>query len=617
MSMARISGAAKRPAVRITKFLGLNEAEGAGQLKLGESPRMTNFVVTMDGNLEKRCSIEDAQIGTGDWRRHWTVRVGGEDIVFAQCSDPAANFWYRDDVSVWTHPDGLSHVTGGANLWAWRDAAYGDTVRVWPEYQVPSFLEGGSMTAHVLAPYLPVAATATPPAGGGTDLEPLNLLTQGYRQRFSGNGSTKTFVMRTTLPSGYSIRVFVDGAEKLASDATFPWSWSTKTLTFTGAAAPANATNNVEIWQSPSSGACDAGTVISQCTGSVIYGGAADTRVWVWGESDHPGRLYYSGIDEWGMPNDAYWPTTSYVDVPDEITDCVRLYDRLIIFSGARAFYATYSPFTDAQGNLIPDYPVLPLNDTVGQMARGQTLLIKNCPVTIGPDGIYKWVSTNVRDERNAVRISDRVATSFRSGISSLITTLEWPERSEAWFGIGPFLLVWNYQTDVWYKLEFPNGIVDLCMIDKEPHLCLGAWGSGVCVRYGAPSGWLDLGQYEQELEWWSDEMDFGRPSEWKFLDRLWLDSYSTASSSIGGYLVLDAIGMGDEVTMQGEFTSQGYRQLPFSFLKTKWRRLRVRLSKRSHDDLRISGIDIAAHVSGGINTLPQSAAGPTYPPPM
>lgn len=611
--MAQIIGAAKRPAVRISKFLGLNESEGAGQLKLGESPYMRNFVVTADGNLEKRCSIESAQIGTGNWLGHWTARKDGADVTFAQCSDGSANFWYRNGSS-WSHPSGLSHIGSTCNLWSWRDATYGDTIRVVPAGAAPVFLEGASLTSHALQPYLPVIATATPHTGGGTDLEPLNLLTQGYRQRFSCSGTARTFVTRTTKPFGYGMRLYINGEEIPSNHATYPWSFAGNTLTITSANNPPAGTNNTEIWMYKLGDGCDEATAISRCTGSVIYGGAADVRAWVYGDSQNPGRLYFSGINEYGVPDDTYWPATSYVDIPDPVTDAIRLYDRLIVFSSTRAFYATYSPFTDASGNIVPDYPILPLSDAVGQQAPRQTLLIKNSPITIGEDGIYRWTSTNVRDERNAVRISDRVWKSFGERYStSQIKAIEWPEKSEAWFSIGPNVLVWNYANDVWYRLQFCSPTSDIAMIGGRPHLRHGGPTSGVCVRYGYGTGTQDLGTYEQTVAWWSDELDFGRPSEWKWLDRIWLDSYSAAAGSIGGYVTVDSIGMGDEESVTAGFTSSGSRQLPFSPLKSKWRRLRIRLSNRNYDDLRISSIDIAAHTSGGVNTLPQSASGPSY----
>jgi len=618
--MAQIIGRPKSPSIRVSKFLGVNTASGVGQLKPGEASDMVNFFITPDGALEKRWAIEADQIGVGNWLGYWDTLVNGSDEYFAQDAAGSNNFWWLDGTGTWVHPSGLTHVGSACNIWSWRHPTYGDTVRVCPAGAAPVYLEGASMTSHALEPYLPVVATATPPAGGGTDLEPLNLLTQGYRQRFSGNGTIKTFVARTTLPSGYFVTVFVDGLQKLAGDATYPWTFATKTLTFTGATAPSDATNNVEIWMSKTGGGCDAGTPISRCTGSTIYGGAADSRAWVWGDSANPNRLYYSGVNEYGVPDDTYWPSTSYADIPDPITDAVRLYDRLIIFSASRAFYAAYSPFTDASGLLVPDYPVLPLSDSVGQICPGQTLLINNQPVTVSPSGIYRWASTQVRDERNAIKISERIDATllYQINTGSVVKTMEWPERNEAWFCFGINVAVWNYKDDIWYYLQFYYDITGLWLVNGMPKLR----HNGVCTQPNlseTPAA-LDLGVYQQDLYWTSDSLDFGRPADWKFLDGLWLETYSNQyvvgmplMSASAGTVRFLLTGSGEQTQSTTTFDLTGPRQMMIKGPKSKFRRLTVEIEGADLNDCVVRGFSLAAHVSGNVNTSPAPWGGAQY----
>ncbi|HPE95963.1 MAG TPA: hypothetical protein PLT66_07855, partial [Bacillota bacterium] len=82
--------------------------------------------------------------------------------------------------------------------------------------------------------------------------------------------------------------------------------------------------------------------------------------------------------------------------------------------------------------------------------------LIDNSPVTVCSDGIYKWASTAVRDERNAVCISARVASIARSMIENNeahpVKLFDNANDMELWvYNDQGTVLIYNYCIDAWY----------------------------------------------------------------------------------------------------------------------------------------------------------------------
>lgn len=315
--------------------------------------------------------------------------------------------------------------------------------------------------------YVPIIAIATPPAGGGTAYEGVNLLTVEKRQWFSGDAIATVYqCAETDLTSVDYVKNLITGANYvLTTDYTVNLTNGTVTFVL----APADLANNVEIKWTKGTGNRSS---IEKCRGEITYNGANDTRVFMWGNSDYQNRRFHSGLADinntgFAVPSAEYFPATNYYDIGSNesaITDIVKQYDRQIIFTdGGKAYYSYYDTSVT--------FPIYPLNDSIGNLAFGQARLILNNPFTVYK-GIYQWSATSVRDERNAVYMSNRVHPSMDLVDLSQAITVDYEKNGEYLVSVGSTIWVYNYRLDAWYKFLLIN--TPSCFIDIDGVLYFG-----------------------------------------------------------------------------------------------------------------------------------------------
>lgn len=326
----------------------------------------------------------------------------------------------------------------------------------------------GSLTE--VTGYVPIIAIVTPPAGGGTVYEGINLLTGERRQWFSGDSTATLFqCAETDLTSIDYVKNLITGVNyTLTTDYTV--NLTNGTVTF--AIAPISLANNVEIKWTKGVGNRSS---IEKCRGSLTYNGASDTRLFMWGNTDFQNRRYHSGLADvnnsgFAVPSAEYFPAVNYYDIgsnENAITDIVKQYDRQIIFTdGGKTFYSYYETG--------PTFPVHPLNDAIGNIAFGQSRIILNNPFTVW-NGIYQWTATTVRDERNATYMSKRVQNTINNvtlaqGVTAI--TVDCERKGEYWVSIGANVLIYNYRLDAWYKLLLTDS--PSCYIEIDGALYFG-----------------------------------------------------------------------------------------------------------------------------------------------
>lgn len=497
--MAQITALRPR-SISITRFTGLNESVGETQLKLGESPDMTNFRVVDGFKLAKREGFETVVSGTANpIRALWYGRLNGvERLWFVRggsvCSyDPTTG-------TVATVASGLTDAP--TSLVPFGDSLY---VLNGTEYRIFN----GSALAFP-TPYRPLVAVSTPPGGGGTDLESLNLLTGQKRQWFSGNASATTFQTRETSITSVDFVKLNGVTQTLTTHYTV--NLAAGTVTFV-TAPPSGVVNNVEVAWTKGSGDVSA---VSKMRYATLYGGGTDSRIFLWGDSQNPNRLIWTGLAD-GVPSGAYFPALNFSDCgsrQNALSDCVRVYDRLAIFSDRDAWQASYETITDALGRTIGAISVLPLNGTVGNVAAGQVQLVDNSPVTLSAGGLWKWTSTSVRDERNAKLISERVSRSLAAVDLTSATTFDWQARGELWLCISGTVWIWNYQLDCWYRFA---GIPAVAFAEVGGCLYFGTATGAVC-RFDAALRADDDAAFP--YSWTSGYMDCGSETVMKYADR-------------------------------------------------------------------------------------------------
>jgi hypothetical protein len=527
--MAVIPRQQQTPPQTIDRFLGLNQdTSGDTQLQVGESPNMYNFRITENYKLRKRNGYRQLfdTLGAMDIQGMWYGSLGG-----------TYHFLFAANGNVFKHDLALGTNTSVGTL---IDAptyffAYGGKVYMLNGHEYKSW--DGTTFGDVVG-YIPLIATSTPPTGGGTPNEGLNVLTGKKRQTFSGdNTATQYQIAETELTSVDVVKV--GGVVKTVTT-DYTVNLVTGLLTFL--VPPPTGQDNVDIQWTKGVGQRE------EVTGhkfAMFFGGQNDTRVFFYGNGTN--RYVYTGLAN-GVPSAEYIPALNYREISSDefaVTDIVRQYDRQIIYTdGGEAWYSYYDPITLESGDVIADFPTFPLNQAKGNVAPGQSRLINNNPFTIFK-GVQEWVATNVRDERNANYISKRVQPSLDELDLSAALTVDWEMRWEYWMAFGKVVYIFNYRLDVWYQFQLHDNVTSFLIADDELYFGTDAgqimkFESGLKTdNETAISSYWEMGFFDFQAEWLQ-----------KFLNEMWISLKPEYRSS------LDITFQTDRVALAKTFTA-------------------------------------------------------------
>lgn len=526
--MAQIMVPKQSPPTRINKFLGINEDEsGETQLQLGQSPNMLDFRISGEYKLQMREGYAElfASLGAFSVCGIWYGKLSGTYY-----------FLFAANGNVYKRVAGVNSSIGTLTDAKTFFFAFGDKVYMLNGTDYKSW---DGTTFATVAGYVPLIATATPPTGGGTANEQINLLTGKKHQTFSGNNTATAYQLSETALTSVD-SVYVGGVLKTVTT-DYTVNLTTGVVTFV--TAPATGVDNVDIYWTKGSGSR---SEVTGYTYSMFYGGQNDTRVFFYGNGTN--RYIYSDLAA-GVPSAEYFPALNYREVGSDefaVTDIVRQYDRQIILTdGGEAYYSYYDPFTDPSTGLITiiDFPTYPLNDKVGNIATGQAQLIQNNPFTI-QNGVYEWGATNVRDERNVQYMSKRVQPSMDAVDLSTAITVDWESKREYWLAVGNKVWIYNYRLDVWYKFQTAANIT--CFLILDDLLYFGT-DAGQIMKFDTTkltdngtaitSTW-EMNFYDFEAEWLQ-----------KFLTEMWISLKPAAKSSVDITYQTDRVGTSSTYT--------------------------------------------------------------------
>ena len=215
---------------------------------MGEASKMENFLITDAYNLTLRPGIQRADFAAertpAPILGSWAGRVGEDDLLvicdFYQNADRL--FVYQRGA------DGNRHIvhqqTGALGLTSGEAAMvkifpFGGKLYVMSKGNTVVYKDG-TFTAE--APYVPLVITGAAPAGGGTTLENLNLLTALRRIEYSADGEATAYV----LPEE-AIGVTAITVDNVAKDVAASGSFDASKHTYTFTAAPVKGVANVEF----------------------------------------------------------------------------------------------------------------------------------------------------------------------------------------------------------------------------------------------------------------------------------------------------------------------------------------------------------------------------------
>ncbi len=427
--------------LKLERFSGLRTSvDGSHELQDSESPDMLNFKITGGGKLKRRDGCVKI-LSLPALRGIYYGKLNGKEIYLAV----GGKCLYASGEGF----DSLSPVEG--------EVPGEDAVQFFSFYNALYLLTGQGIrkfdgeSLSVPEPYVPTLMIGTAPKGDGVLYEEANILTPYYKQRFSPDGTSKYF--HPILPKLEGIK-WVKVKGKIVEPDSYYWNEENCSLTMLS--VPPAGMDTMEVMFELCREGGEENRILN-CRGAVSFGGANDTRAFLYGNPDTPGMRYHSGVVD-GKPCFEYFPETAYalVGSGEDITAVLRHYDRLLIWTENAAYYSYLEYMNGVDGKLVASFPVLPLSDDRGCSARGQAVLVENDPCTVGGAGLLRWVSTNIRDERNAVLFSDPIAHALQKENAAEAVLFNRKATSELYVCFGRRIYVYHYGRKLFYYYEAP-----------------------------------------------------------------------------------------------------------------------------------------------------------------
>ena len=436
--------------IDIKQFLGLcQDPYGTVNLKPGEAAAMRNFKITEGYHLQLRPgtkTVLDLAQSSGQTPGGANPPTPVRGMFYGQVGDAmcllaaqGGHVW-RLDAMGGTAEDLGRLADGETTFFAFGGKVYllnGQDYMVWD----------GTGEIQAVAGYVPLIATEAPPAGGGTPLEPVNLLTGTKRQRFSPDGVATTFQLAERRLESVDFVTSLDGGDLPGYTVD----------EFHGrvqfASPPAAGVDTIEIQWTKGTGERDR---VSAMRYAECFNGPSDTRVFLYG--DGTSSTFYSGLTEQGMPTAEYFPALNVLSIDRQntpVTGLIRHGTRMLAFKPDGAFAVEYDTLPLADGSVAPAFYVTTLNREVGNEAPGQVRLLLNWPYTLRAGSLYRWVMVDsVRDERSAQRVSGRVEASLGTFSPNATVAFDDGQKEEYYLFHGAECLIYHYGLDVWYRYE-------------------------------------------------------------------------------------------------------------------------------------------------------------------
>ena len=574
--MAAITNATPDRIVSIKQFKGLNECrDGDTKLALGEASECKNWRVTRDGNLQRRPGHEQlAELSESNpINGLWAGWVGGKEYLLAACGtkiykiyDGALGSFTTSEITGSVVANSHVHMFGFDEKVYFLDGAH------YSEWDGTTFKE--------VEGYVPLIIHTLGPDGtdgaGGELLEQVNKLTSKRRAWLSPDGTGKVFTMPETVSTIDKVIKLSDGSEISSG-----WSASDNKITFTD--APTAGVDTLEVQYTVPS---NYRSQIEAMRYSELFSGENDGRVFLYGDGTN--ELFYSDIDYNGVARADYFPDLNEIAVGDSntpVTGLIRHFSRLICYKLDSTWDIATSIITLADGTMIASYYVNPVNRSIGNEAPGQVQLILNSPRTLFQNELYEWKGSTrtgnlTNDERQAIRISDRIYASLRDFSLASAVCYDDNANQEYYVCYNGTALVHNYAVNAWYKY---TNMPATCMCSFHGELYFGTdTGSVLKMSERAKD---DLGT-AIDAYWESGAMGFNTDYARKYSSAVWVAVKPQSNSYVELTLITDrksdfadkAVSTG---VYEGGFADWDFRNFSFSSnIQPQVRKIRLKAKK-------------------------------------
>lgn len=396
MARYRLPVPSRPQPVVLQSFRGADFSADSTQVHPSRSPDCCNMIADQAFFPIKRTGYKRVAQGSGRvWGLH-RLDTGGGDHLLAHIG--TALYRVTDDGALTKLCDGMA--ASASQSFVMGDHLYlldGATYRRFDGAAVRPVSELG---------YVPTIRIGAPPAGGGTDLEAVNLLSPKRRESFQSDGAATVYRLSTDHLDNTAVTATVAGAAKTeGSDFTVDRAAGRVTFKVAPPKAVQNVDNVIITYAKTVSGHRQK---IDKCRFFGIYGGKNDTRVFVAGNPDERNTDWQSGLYD-----ATYFPDTGYTRVGSDgsaITGYARQFDAQIVLKedndqDATQFLRSFE--LDERGTAL--FPIRQGAAGAGSFGPYTLKVLEDTPLFLSRDGVYAITGTAVTQHRMLRHRSQRI----------------------------------------------------------------------------------------------------------------------------------------------------------------------------------------------------------------
>lgn len=403
--------------------------------------------------------------------------------------------------------------------------------------------DGTTVTTVASKGFIPTLTQGRKPDGSvSIPKQDLNILSDSWIDSFSADSSV-SFTM-----SSKELKIALTGIGEVKVNGVVTTAYTVTladhNVNFT--VAPPAGTNNVTI-TGISSGLKDP-SIITKCKYFALFG----SRIWLTGNADNPGVVYWSGLTTFPLKDPFYWPDNNFNLIGssnDPNGPMIPHSNNLILFKEHSTYRVDYASYADgtAQFNFFP------ANYTTGCDMPHTVQLVDNDIVfanTYKGVCVLRGVLMGKDDERSINCISTNInGTLTKVGLlneqhADLLKASAIDDGKRYWICVKNKAWVWDYtvkgytnddETMSWWPMTNINANV---WLQRDREVSYGDRTTGLIVKL-TPGIYNDFGIAINKVFRFK-QLDFGSPEWLKNINQMWIIVPAGIASSLDIRMISD-----------------------------------------------------------------------------
>ena len=396
MRWRKISQTKTKKEIVFEKFEGV-DTRGGHKRPTGTS-ELVNFRVLEDGSLKKREGYRRISELDGELRAVWTGKIEGESRCYLLVGNAVMEM--KSDGSL-VKAAVAQTSEGDATFFFYQKRLYlidGTDI---------TYLSSGTLRSPT--GYVPLVGKGWKDGEVGKINEPRNILSNKARYNYT-IGSDVIGILYFDCKVGEINAVYVNGKEHSKNN------YVLFTHGMSVSVSGLKSYDSVDVFVTYAQQDSRLASLKAN-TGATVFGGANNSRPFLWGNPNNKSVVYSSGYVSESQVFDSqiafpesdalYFPAGREFSVGDgqyTVRAIGRHYDRMLIFTEGGAWMANDADCA------ATDVPVMNINTRVGVVSKNAVAEMGNQPCTVASDGIYRWNSdTDELNDFNAYSISEPI----------------------------------------------------------------------------------------------------------------------------------------------------------------------------------------------------------------